>query len=193
MIEKQAYNKESEDLKKSPIEKDLNLVSKTLNDRIIALLLSFSKEVPDKVIGTTIPRITEAALIGSLTAFVNNLAEDISIYPEFSIMRQNDGRRYIADFFLQKDDEKLIIEIKNSRRAVSRVLGSGTEQLLNYLTASGVKNGILYIPPLLRNEELEVTKLTKEIGSISYNLVQIYPKKRLNKKIQVTQKAAPLI
>lgn len=183
MVEKQAYNKETEDLKKSPIEKDLNSASKTLNDRIIDLLLSFSKEVPDKAIGTTIPRIKEAALIGSLTAFVNNRAEDITIYPEFSIMRQNDRPRYLADFFLQKDDEKLIIEIKNPMHGISRVLRGGTEQLLNYLTASGVENGVLYIPPLVKNEELEVAKLTKEIGGSTYNLVQIYPKKRLNKSV----------
>lgn len=183
MVEKQAYDKESEDLKKSPVEKDLNSARKTLNDRIVDLLLSFSKEVPDKAVGSAIPRITEAALIGSLTAFVNNLAEDISIYPEFSIMRENDGQRYIADFFLQKGEDKLIIEIKNPIHGVSRVLNGGTEQLLNYLTASGVKHGILYIPPISQKEEMEVTKLTKSIGNVSYSLVQIYPQKRLNKSM----------
>ncbi|WP_318404746.1 GxxExxY protein [Photobacterium leiognathi] len=189
MVEKQAYDKESEYLKRSPVEKDLISARKALHDRIVDILLSFSKEVPDKAVGSVIPRITLAALTGSLTAFVNNLAEDISIYPKFSIMREKGRRKYIADFFLQKGEDKLIIEIKNPIHGVSRVLSDGTEQLLNYLTASGVEHGILYIPPILQNEEMEVTKLTKSIGDMSYSLVQIYPKKRLNKSIQQTTNA----
>jgi len=177
MVEKQAYNKESEDLENSPIEKDLNFASKALSDRIVDLLVFFSKEVHSKATGTTIPSITEAALIGSLTAFVNNLAEDVSVYPEYSIIQKNSERRFIADFFLQRGEEKLIIEIKNATRGVSRVINAGTEQLLNYLTASGVENGILYIPPFLQGDEMKVKKMTKSLGGVSYNIVQIYPQK----------------
>ena len=73
---------------------------------------------------------------------------------------------------------------------VSRVLNRGTEQLLNYLTVSGVEHGILFIPPISHNEAMEVTKLARKIGDVSYSLVQIYPKKRLNKSMQQTANAA---
>lgn len=184
MVEKRAYDKEADELKKSPSVKDFISENKSLVDRVVELLVSFSKEVPDKTSGSTIPKITEIELIGSLNAFLNNLAEDINVYPEYSISRKQDHRSYRADFFLQKDEEKLIIEIKNPRQGISRILSQGTEQLLNYLTASEVTYGILYIPPLIKDEELEMINLTKEIGGIIYNLVQIYPKKRLNKSIQ---------
>ncbi len=180
MVEKRAYDNEAEDLKKSTSAKDLVSVNKPIKDRIIELLIAYSKEVPAKTSGSTLPRITEVELIGSLTAYLNNLAEDIDVYAEFSIPRKQDGRKYIADFFLQKGEEKLIIEIKNSIHSNSRVLSGGTEQLLNYLTASGVLNGILYIPPLIKDEELEIVQVIKEIGSVSYSLTQIFPK-RLNK------------
>lgn len=182
MVEKQAYDKEAENLKKSSVERNLGSIRKTLNDRIIALLLSFSKEIPsDKVLGATEPRITEAALIGSLNAFVNNLAEDISIYPDFLIERENDERKYRADFFLQQGEDKLIIEVKNSIHNTSQILNRGTEQLLNYLTYSGIAHGILYIPPTSENEEMEVFDLIKEVYGVQYSLVQIFPKKRVNK------------
>lgn len=190
MVEKQAYNKEFEGLNKSPITRNSASASKTLIDRVIDLLLTFSKEVPEKAIGITIPRITEAALVGSLTAFINKLAEDVDVFPECSIVGQNDGRKYMADFILQKGDEKLIIEIKNPVHRFSRILDGGTDQLLTYLAASGIKNGILYLPPLSKNEKLEVVKLTKEVGGFLYNLVQIYPATRINESMQQVTNAA---
>lgn len=190
MVEKRAYDKEINDLSKSPTTKELKLESKALIDIVVELLTSFSKEVPEKVSGAALSRITEMELIGSLTAFINNLAKEINVNSEYSISRKEDARRYYADFFLQKGEEKLIIEIKNPTHGVSRVLGAGTEQLLNYLTASGVTNGVLYIPPITKEEELEILRVTKEIGSISYSLVQIFPKIRLNKSMQPTANAS---
>lgn len=190
MVEKRAYDLEADALKKSPVSRPLDFENKLLSERLVDLLLTFSREVPDIASGTAIPRITEVELIGSLTAFINSLAEDIEVFPEFLIPRKEGGRRYIADFFLQINEEKLIIEIKNILHGISRALNGGTEQLLHYLTASGITSGILYIPPLVKDEELEVIKLTKVVGDISYNLIQIYPKNRLNKSIQRTANAA---
>lgn len=191
MVEKRAYDLEADDLKESPISKSLVSENKPLIERLVDLLLSFSAEVPDKTIGVVLPKITEVALMGSLTAFINSLAEDISVYPEFSLQREEVRTRYVADFFIQKGEEKLIIEVKNPSHGVSRVLGGGTEQLLNYLTASGVTDGILYIPPLIKDGGMEVVELTKKIGDITYNLIQIYPKKRFDKHLNSDD--APLV
>ena len=110
------------------------------------------------------------------------------MFPEFSI-RSEDNRRYIADFFLQQGEEKLIIEIKNPVHGIDRVLSGGTEQLMNYLTVSGVKQGILYIPPTRKDEELEISTLDKDIDGKVYKIIQIYPQQRLNKKMQPTAKS----
>ncbi len=190
MIEKRAYDKEKNDLKKSTKARQTKATNKPILERVTELLLSFSKEVPKKVIGAALPRLSEVELIGSLSAFLNSLAEDIQVFQEFSISRGQEGRRYYADFFLQHEKEKLIIEIKNPTHGLSRILSSGTEQLLNYLAASGVSNGILYVPPLLEDEELEVLEISKTIGSAEYRIIQIYPKRRLNKPIQPTANAS---
>lgn len=181
MVEKRAYDRETEDLKRSKNIKDLSSANKALPERVVELLLSYSKALPEKTSGSVISRVTEVELFGSLTAYLNNFAEDIEVHPEYSIPTDQKRRNYRADFFLQKGEEKLIIEIKNSIRGVPRVLKGGTEQLLNYLTLSGVSNGILYIPPVEKNEEMEIAKTDRKIGSMSCNLIQVYPKKRFNK------------
>ncbi|MAU01797.1 MAG: hypothetical protein CL608_32070 [Anaerolineaceae bacterium] len=182
MIEKRAYDREAKALKKSQDVKPFPTGKyESILDRVIKLLFLFSKEVPAKVSGASLPRITEAELIGSLTAFLNNLAEEISVFPEFSISREQERLKYHADFFLQQGEEKLIIEVKNPTHGLSRVLNNGTEQLLNYLTASRVMNGILYVPPLSEKDELKTTNITREVGGILYKIVQIYPGTKLDK------------
>ncbi|WP_022664258.1 hypothetical protein [Desulfospira joergensenii] len=181
MVEKRAYDKKTTDLKKSKPAKDLTKTNTQLKDRIVELLISYSKSFPDKTSGTVLPRITEVELSGSLKAYLNSLAEDIDVYSEFSIPTNQDRRFYRADFFLQKGKEKLIIEVKNSFHAGSQILKGGTEQLLSYLTLSGVSNGILYIPPLNKDEEMEVVKTTRELGSKLFSLIKIFPKERFNR------------
>jgi len=182
MVEKRAYDREAKELKRS---QDVNSFAaeeyESILDKVVNLLFLYSREVPAKVSGAAIPRITEAELIGSLTAFLNNLAEEISVFPEFFISREQEKRQYRADFFLQQGEEKLIIEIKNPTYGLSRILNSGTEQLLSYLTASRVTNGILFIPPLFEKDKLKTTNLTREVGDVIYKVVQIYPGNRLNK------------
>lgn len=182
MVEKRAYDREAKELKKS---QDINSFAaeeyESLLDKVVKLLFLYSKEVPAKVSGATLPRITEVELIGSLTAFINSLAKEISVFSEFLISREQERRQYRADFFLQQGEEKLIIEVKNPTHGIGRILNSGTEQLLSYLTASRVPNGILYIPPLFEKDKLKTTNINREVGDIVYKVVQIFPETRLNK------------
>lgn len=175
MIEKRAYDEEAEELKKSSAKRDTESKNMPILDRAIKLLLSYSKEVPKKVSESVLPRITEVELIGSLDAFLNGLAEDVQVFSEFKLSSK-DNRKYIADFLLQQNDDKLIIEIKNPSHGIKRILKSGADQLLSYLTASGVTNGILYVPPISEGKELVVEEITKEVGKTIYKMVQIYPK-----------------
>ncbi len=177
MVEKRAYDKEVNDLKGKPKSKINKSKTKSFLERVADLLMAYSVEVPEKSKGTTIPRITEVEIMGSLTAFINNMANDINIFSEYPIKKGDNNRMYYADFFLEKDDEKLIIEVKNVVHNIARILSIGTNQLMTYLTASRVKQGILYIPPTRKEVELELVTLEKKVGEDVYNIVQIYPKK----------------
>lgn len=176
MIEKRAYDKETNDLKEKPVSKTPWVENGGLLESVLELLKSYSAEVPDKVKGTAMPRITEMEILGSLTAFINSTAKDIEVVPEYQIISQN-NRKYIADFYLQREEEKLIIEIKNPTHNIQTALSRGTDQLINYLTVSGVNQGVIYIPPQKKETELEVISLETTLGGKVYTITQIYPAK----------------
>ena len=182
MVEKKAYDKEVSDLKVKPAPKILKSKEKGLLERASELLESFSIEVPGKIKGAASPRVLEVEVIGSLTAFFNSVADDIDVFPEFSIIYDvDDNRKYYADFLLQQGKEKLIIEVKNPVHGAQGAIARGFEQLLSYLTASGVTQGILYIPPMRKEEELKISTQNTNIGGREYTIVLIYPEQKLNR------------
>jgi hypothetical protein len=181
MLEKRAYDKESEELKNNPASKSAVNINLSIDERVVDLLLKYSKEVPGKMIGSVLPRITEVELIGSFYAYLNSLANDIKVSSEYVI--KSGPRRLIADFFLQKDAEKLIIEFKNPIQKISESLNGGTQQLFTYLIASGVECGILYIPPTSEDQEMEVITLPIETKTSKHKVIQVYPKDRLHKTV----------
>ena len=177
MIEKRAYDKETTEietgnLKKISIKKGASLV-----DGTIELLKSFSKTIPKKISGATVPRITEREIMGSLTAYVNELASDIQASPEYSIVGKDGTGRYQADFLFAKEKEKLLIEIKGYSGFSKRQLSDGSDQLSAYMAASGIENGILYIPPIATNSEMHVSHIEKMVGNKVYKIVWIHPTK----------------
>lgn len=183
MIGKKAYDKEASDLKRNPVPKILKSKNEGLLERVLELLKSYSVEVSGKVNDVTMPRVKNIELIGYLTAFINSMADDIDVFTDYLIISNKDKRRCYVDFLLQQGEENLIIEIKNPVHGFKRVISDGTEQLFNYLIISGITKGILYIPPMSKKEELAITTLNKNIDGKVYEIIQIYPKERLNKAI----------
>lgn len=176
MIEKRAYDEETNELKKRQKTDTPWIKSGSLLDIVLQILNSYSDEVPKKVKGNAFPRITEMEILGSLTAFINNAAADIEVMAGYPITSDN-HQRYIADFFLKRGDEKLIIEVKNSSHNISAALSRGMDQLTNYLTISGVTQGIIYIPPMKDGLGLNIMSLKLNLGGIDYQITQVYPKK----------------
>lgn len=173
MVEKKAYDTEVEILK-SLSTQDIKIPkSVSLLDRTISFLEAFSKEIPSRMSGTVIPRITEREILGSLNAYINNFAPDITIHHEYKIS-MGSNIRYV-DLLLEYKKEKLIIEIKNSRQKNGHIISMGTEQLLSYLIASNINKGILYIPPYSISNKLEISKINRKVGDNSYEIIQIYP------------------
>lgn len=176
MIEKQAYEKEKEDIKKTYSNKKLIIDNLSFVDTGTKLLFLFSSDFSKKNLDRKTTRITESELIGSLTAFISSFANDINVTTQYVIPTDSGQKDYRPDLLLQKDKEKLIIEIKMVTQTENRLLNSGSEQLLHYLTPSGITNGILYIPPSKNNEKLEIKKTNREIANKFYQLIQIYSK-----------------
>lgn len=175
MIERRAYDTEVNDLKNRKQTETPWIKSGSLLDSVLELLKLYSLEVPGKVKGTAMPRITEIEIFGSLTAFINSAAKDIEVVPEYQIISKN-KRKYIADFLLRQGEEKLIIEVKNSSHDISTALSRGMDQLVNYLIVSGVTQGIIYIPPMREGLELGIVTYKFTRDDIIYQITQIFPK-----------------
>ena len=177
MAEKQAYELETNELENTAVTESNTATERPLIDRIVELLRAFSENVPSKMKGVAIPNITEAALIGYLTAYIKTLASDIEFSTNYIIGLET-GLKYETDIFLQKGQDKLVIEIKNPLRGVTHSIPNGRKQIENYLIASRIPNGILYIPPRFTGEKMAVDVKTIESGGSQYSVTLIYPESR---------------
>ncbi len=175
MLEKTAYDKEREDLKSKSYKVSNNFSNQNLLEKTIELLKLFSDEISQKYSGATIPWITEVQLIGALTAFINNYAQEIKVFPDYTINVESNKKRYQIDFLLELDNSKLIIEVKNPIRRLGDMIASGTEQLSQYLAISEAQTGILYIPPLAHSKDMEIVKIEKNIAGKECTIIQILP------------------
>lgn len=176
MTEKRAFDREIIEIatgkvKKAPINEEA-----TILENAIDLLVNYSKIIPENVIGTSVQRLSESEVNGSLNAYINKFAKDIAAKPEYSIPFKDGKRRYIADFLLEKNQEKLIIEVKIYSGVTKRHLSDGSDQLSAYLAASGINVGILYIPPFKKDTEMIVEHIDRSLGNKVYKIVHIYPK-----------------
>jgi hypothetical protein len=174
MIEKKSYDKETTNIKSLTLPLIEVQSIKSLVNRSIELLISFSGEISNIVAGSVLPRIMESVLMGSMAAYLNNYALDIEVLPEYAIPFGT--RTLYADFLLQSKNEKVLIEIKNPHRGSSDILAAGAEQIFNYLLLTDINHGILYIPPDNDSEEMNVSSIKRVKGDKEYTVFYVCPK-----------------
>lgn len=176
MLEKNAYEKEKIEIESGQVEKISIDRKDSLLENTIELLKWFSKVIPTKASGATTPALSEREVIGSLYAYVNELAGDIKAIPEFEIKAKDGKGKYYADFYFQRKNEHLLIEVKKYHGLSKRQLSDGTDQLATYMATLGINKGVLYIPPVMSNVEMAVERIELSALNRTYEIVQIYPK-----------------
>ncbi|KKG75488.1 hypothetical protein DU65_07010 [Methanosarcina mazei] len=176
MIEKKAYIQEKIELSKSGTFTPKQIQDKNLLEQIIQLLVKFSNDVPSKVQGTSMPRYFERELIGMLDAYMDAADEQIEVITEYAIPAGE--RKLYADFLVRKGESSLLIEIKNPTKSIATLLNHGKEQLFTYMNASGINDGILYIPPLRNDSTKMITREVElKIDDVKKRVVEIFPEK----------------
>jgi hypothetical protein len=75
-----------------------------------------------------------------------------------------------ADLILQKGDKSIVIELKRPSREARLTSQRAIHQVASYLGASGLTDGIVYIPPFEKNQKVEVSSHTIETGSGKFNI-----------------------
>lgn len=114
----------------------------------------------------------EIELVGALNAYLSSIDESLEIIRQY-LISNNEGKTMIADFLIIKDNERLIIEIKN--RYNKHIIRSGTEQLKLYLNASRINQGILFLNQPSKVPIKYESKTMSEIGG-DYKIIIISPR-----------------
>ncbi len=85
-------------------------------------------------------QMREAELLGAISGFLESIEPHSSATPEYQLAARGHER---ADILLQRDDERLLIELK--RRCSQSLLRAGLDQLDRYMDLSGITHGVLVL------------------------------------------------
>jgi hypothetical protein len=183
IVEKLYYEKEKEAIKseltkiKKGIENDYNKLD--FIDKVKSIFIAFAKRNLNKSIEELRVSRFETEILGSLTGYIETLDRKIKIEAEPII--KTDNRRLHPDLILEQSKEKLLVELKISRRDRPFLMNRQIfeDQLLSYLIHTQINQGILFILPNEMTEQDEYEVETKElnIGKDKIKIMTIYLKR----------------
>jgi len=186
IVEKLYYEKEKEAIKgeltkiKKGIENDYDKLA--FIDKVKSILLAYAKRNVSKTIEELRVSRFETEILGSLTGYIESIDRKIKIEVEPIIKTEN--RRVHPDLILEHNREKLLIELKVTRRDRPFMMNKQIfeDQLLSYLIHTQISQGILFILPNEMTEEDEYDVETKElnVGKDKIRIMLIYLKRDKN-------------
>lgn len=184
IIEKIYYDKEKTAVKselskiKKGIENDYKKLD--LKNKTVTILQAFAKRNISKADEN--PRISrfETEIIGSLTAYIETLDKKLKIDVEPILKIGN--RKLHPDLILEEQKEKVLIEVKVTRRDRPPMMGRQMfeDQLLSYLIHTGIDKGILFVVPneMTEEDEYEITEKTLQVGGNKIELTMLNLKRK---------------
>ena len=155
MIEKIAFENEKLEVekRKSKLKQVIeNYAKLNLTEKITAILFQFSHEMQDihkpQTDSEKEINLSEFELSGRLMGFISSIDPDLNIQSEVPIKAGNVILR--PDIMISENMEQVIVVLKRSPHLISYdfSIDSSLNQLLSYLIASGINQGILYYPPI---------------------------------------------
>lgn len=173
MITKLAYKIEERTIKKEELKlkkmKGVIGTSKPLKDRIVKLIEFFDQEIDesDQRSGSAIKLFSEVQILGMLTAYLQEASSEMKVELDKSIIVGK--RKFRVDIYIELGDETTIIELKSKH---GKGIPQGyKEQVLHYLKALSISDGILYIyPRFKRKNKIKREDLIIENEGKKYNL-----------------------
>jgi len=121
------------------------------------------------------PRKTEMQVVGALTGFLASFAPEIDVQVEPLLTTD---RRDRGDILLSKDEQSVLVELKNGRWARKNYYNAIT-QVEHYLLVSGIKNAILYF---YADEPFDPVITTYEVPALDACITVISPSEVLPNK-----------
>lgn len=174
MIERKAYNQEKIKLSKSGTVIQNQIQNKSFIEQISSLLINFPSYAFNKTVSDSAPKYLHNEMIGMLAAYIDSSDIELEVTTEYSIITEN--RKLYADMLIRKGESSLLIEIKVATRNVDDLLRAGQKQLLQYMDATDLKDGILYILPKGSGSTKMITRKVEIIKSgQNKQIVEIFP------------------
>ncbi|MCD9479513.1 GxxExxY protein [Photobacterium phosphoreum] len=171
MISKYAKDKEEKEAQ-AYVEELRGSSDLTLYEQAITILKAYSKELP-KIQRGKESRFLGAEVVGSLQGFFSAVAPDINLQVE-PVLKISNGRTLRPDLILEKNNEKVVIELKAPRINPGRVRHTGRTQLLMYMRATNINQGILFIASLAESAEINVYQSQHETNGIKQDITEVF-------------------
>ncbi|WP_460836148.1 hypothetical protein [Massilia agri] len=172
MLEKHAYEMEksrSEQQLQSSPPNAADYRALTFAQQCVQLLTKFSENIAP---GDSTTKF-EYELLGQLAGFIEQV--DPQIKATTTPVIRHGTQRMEADLLLQKEDSTVLIEVKRPSLDKKRRIRDGLQQVKAYMAASGIKDAIIFMPPRLSEEGLEVTEVTEDSGDRDNKIVIVAP------------------
>lgn len=147
--------------------------------QVVTLFQNFSRE--QLRFEADNPRKTEIQVVGALTGFLASVAPEMGVKLDPLLSKD---RRDRGDMLLSKDNDSVLVELKNGRWARKNYYNAIT-QVEHYLLASGMKRAVLYF---YADNSFEPVVITHEIPALDAVITVIGPPETLPKnRVEATQ------
>jgi hypothetical protein len=167
-LEKQKLSKESYSLFKQVKNYDqLNFMQ-----QCVELLTHFAASLK-RDLKPTSKVLSEYEVLGKLSGFIASSDPEIKITTEKPI--RIGSMRMVLDLLLEKDNKSVIVELKRPSSEWARRVREGVEQVKSYLAATGLTEGIVFVPPLNDKSSITVQSKTFELNERPLNVAVISP------------------
>lgn len=176
IIQKIAYENEKLEVskRKSKIKKTISDYQKlTLFSKLESLLFLFSEELQDG--SEELLSLSEFELQGKLMGFLSSVETDMKIETNSKIKLGSQTLR--PDLIVEDNRKKIIVELKRTPKRFSAYPenDAAIDQLFSYLLASGIKDGILYYPPIGKEDKTCKKAFQNETNNNKYQVIKIGP------------------
>jgi hypothetical protein len=186
IVEKLYYEKEKEAIKseltkiKKGIENDYDKLA--FIDKVKSIFIAYAKRNVSKSMEELRVSRFETEILGSLTGYIESLDKKIKVDAEPIIKTEN--RRLHPDLILELSKEKLLVELKITRRERPFMMNKQIfeDQLLSYLIHTQINQGILFILPneMIETDEYEIETKELNVGKDKIKIMVIYLKRESN-------------
>ncbi|AKB81142.1 hypothetical protein MSBR3_0564 [Methanosarcina barkeri 3] len=174
MIERKAYYQEKIELSESGVIEQKHVCYESLIDYISQLLIDFPHKAVTKNINYSLSSYFENELTGMIAAYIESSDQEIKVITGYSISIGTS--KIYADMLVKKGESSVLIEINKSTKHTNNLVEAMVDQLVLFMEAAKIKDGIFYIIPKgIKNTKMATTKVNIENSSGNYNINEIYP------------------